>query len=190
MLPTRNEIAEFLMLMPETGPKSFFLGIDRVEPGHVVTITANGISARRHWEPSRRRIELPRPEDYSEALRELLDKAVSCRLRGTGDVGALLSGGFDSGAVVATAARLLAPSGRRVIAFTGVPREGYEGPAPANRFINEAPNAAATASLYPNIEHVVVHNEGRSPLADLDRMFFLLDRPMHGNLRCRMEEQQ
>ena len=179
--PDEERLAEFLMLMPEIGPKSFFLGIDRVEPGHVVTITANGISARRYWEPSRRRIELPRPEDYSEALRELLDKAVSCRLRGTGDVGALLSGGFDSGAVVATAARLLAPSGRRVIAFTGVPREGYEGPAPANRFINEAPNAAATASLYPNIEHVVVHNEGRSPLADLDRMFFLLDRPMHGN---------
>ncbi len=51
----------------------------------------------------------------------------------------------------------------------------------ANRFINEAPNAAATASLYPNIEHVVVHNEGRSPLADLDRMFFLLDRPIRGN---------
>ena len=38
-------------------------------------------------------------------------------------------------------------------------------------------NAAATAALYPNIEHVVVHNEGRSPLADLDRQFFLLDRP-------------
>jgi asparagine synthase (glutamine-hydrolysing) len=179
--PDEERVAEFLVLMPEIGPKSFFLGIDRVEPGHVVTITANGISTRRYWEPSRRRIALSRPEDYSDALRELLDQAVSCRLRGTGDVGALLSGGFDSGAVVATAARLLAPSGRRVIAFTGVPREGYEGPAPRNRVINEAPNAAATASLYPNIEHVVVHNEGRSPLADLDRMFFLLDQPMHGN---------
>ena len=53
-----------------------------------------------------------------------------CRLRGTGDVGAYLSGGLDSGAVAATAARLLAPSGRRVIAFTGAPREGYDGPAP------------------------------------------------------------
>ncbi len=89
MLPTRNGSPNSCMLMPETGPQSFFLGIDRVEPGHVVTITANGIATRRHWQPSRRRIELPRPEDYSEALRELLDKAVSCRLRGTGDVGAL-----------------------------------------------------------------------------------------------------
>src|SRR5262249_35095995 len=128
----------------------------------------------------RRRSALPRPEDYSEALRELLDQAVSCRLRGTGDVGASLSGGFDSGAVVATAARLLAPSGRRVIAFTGVPREGYEGPAPPGRIIDERANAAATAALYPNVEYVVVRNEACSPLADRDRTLLLFGRPVGG----------
>src|SRR5262249_7429343 len=74
----------------------------------------------------------------------------------------------------------LAPSGRRVIAFTGVPRDGYDGPVPRNGIIDEAANAAATAALYPNIEHVVVCNEGRSPLADLDRRFFFLDRPFRG----------
>ncbi len=176
--PDEERIAEFLVLLPEVGTKSFFLGIERVEPGHVVTVTANGLASRRHWQPSARRIVLPRPEDYSEALRDLLDQAVSCRLRGTGDVGAFLSGGFDSGAVVTTAARLLAPSGRRVIAFTGVPCKGYDGPVPPNRIIDESVNAAATAALYPNIEHVVFHNEGSSPLADLDRMFFLFDRPV------------
>jgi asparagine synthase (glutamine-hydrolysing) len=178
--PDEERVAEFLMLMPETGPKSFFLGIERVEPGHVVTVTASGLTTRRHWQPSRRRIALPRPEDYSEALRDLLDQAVSCRLRGTGNVGAYLSGGFDSGAVAATAARLLAPAGRRVIALTGAPREGYDGPAPANGIVDEGANAAATATLYSNIEHVLVRNEGRSPLADLDRRFFLFDRPVRG----------
>ena len=95
-----ERVAEFLVLMPETGPQSFFLGIERVEPGHLSPSRQNGLATRRHWQPSRRRIALPRPEDYSEALRDLLDKAVSCRLRGTGDVGAYLSGGLDSGAVV------------------------------------------------------------------------------------------
>src|SRR5262249_11632868 len=137
-------------------------------------------TARRHWQPSRQRISLRRPEDYGEALRNLLDQAVSCRLRGIGDVGACLSGGLDSGAVVTTAARLLAGSGRRVIAFTDAPREGYNGPARPKRIIDEGPYAAATAALYPNVEHVVVRNEGRSPLADLDRKFFLLDRPVRG----------
>jgi asparagine synthase (glutamine-hydrolysing) len=67
-----------------------------------------------------------------------------------------------------------------VIAFTGVPREGYDGSAPPHRIIDERTNAAATAALFPNVEHVVVCNEGCSPLADLDRSFFLLDRPAAG----------
>jgi asparagine synthase (glutamine-hydrolysing) len=178
--PDEERIAEFLVLMPETGTQSFFLGIERVEPGHVVTVTTESLATRRHWQPTRRQIVLRRPEDYSEALRDLLDQAVSCRLRGTGDVGAYLSGGFDSGAVAATAARLLASTDRRVIAFTGVPREGYAGPAPDNGSIDEGPVAAATAALYPNIEHILVRNEGRSPLLDLDRRFFLYDRPVRG----------
>ena len=178
--PDEERIAEFLVLMPETGAQSFFLGVERVQPGHVVTVTKEGLATRPYWKPSRRRIALRRQEDYSEALRDLFDQAVSCRSRGTGDVGAYLSGGFDSGAVAATAARLLAPSNRRVIAFTGVPREGYNGSVPRNGIIDEGPYAAATAALYPNIEHVLVRNEGRSPLADLDRRFFLLDRPTLG----------
>lgn len=180
--PNEEKIAEFLVLMPETGTQSFFLGVERVEPGHVVTVTADSLSTRRHWhwQPDRQRPKNLRPDEYSEALGDLLKQAVSCRLRGTGDVGAYLSGGLDSGAVVATAARLLAPSGRRVIAFTGVPREGYDGVAPPYRIIDESAYAAATAALYPNVEHVVVPNEGRSPLADLDRWFFLYERPIRG----------
>ena len=179
-LPDEERIAEFLVLLPETGTSSFFRGIERVEPGHVTTVTTNALTTRRHWQPSRRRIALRRPEDYAEALRDLLDKAVHCRLRGADDVGVYLSGGLDSGAVAATAARLLAPSGRRVIAFTGVPRQGYDGPVPRNRIADEGPYAAATAALYPNIQHVLVRNEGCSPLDDLDRNFFLFDRPFLG----------
>jgi asparagine synthase (glutamine-hydrolysing) len=176
--PDEERIADFLVLMPESGPRSFFRGIERVESGHVVIVTANELKVRRYWQPSRRRITFRRPEDYSEALRDHLDQAVRCRLRGSEDVGSHLSGGFDSAAVAATAARLLAPSDRRVIAFTAVPREGYGDPAPRNRIVDEGPYAAATAALYPNMEHVLSRSDARSPLDDLDRSFFLFDRPV------------
>lgn len=175
--PDEEQIAEFLVLMPETGTRSFFSGIERVKSGHVVAVTANGLSARWHWQPSRRRVVFRRAEDYAEALRSLLDQAVRCRLRGAKDIAAHLSGGFDSAAVAATAARLLASSGRRVVAFTAVPREGYDGVAPRDRIIDEGPYAAATAALYTNMDHVLIR-EARSPLDDLDRNFFLFDRPM------------
>ena len=178
--PDEDRIAEFLVLMTEIGPQSFFQGIERVEPGHVVTVTPTGLVTRRHWQPTRSRIVLNGPAEYAEAVRDLLDQAVRCRLRGAEDVGATLSGGFDSAAVAATAARLLAPSGRRVIAYTAVPREGYDGLAPRNRIVDEGPYAAATAAQYPNMEHVLIRSHDRSPLDDLDRSFFLFDRPLFG----------
>jgi asparagine synthase (glutamine-hydrolysing) len=173
-----DRMAEFLALMPESGPETFYRGIERVEPGHIITVTPTALVARRHWQPSRRRIALSGTGEYAEALRDLLDQAVRCRLRGCKDVGAELSGGLDSAAVATTAARLLGPSGHRVIAFTAVPREGYDGPAPRNRIVDEGPYAAATAAQYPNIEHVLIRNQDRSPLDDLDRNFFLYDRPL------------
>src|SRR5262249_47554498 len=41
--PDEDRIAEFLMVIPETRTKSFFVGIERVEPGHVVTLTLDGL---------------------------------------------------------------------------------------------------------------------------------------------------
>ena len=54
--PDEDAIAESLVLMPETGARSFFRGIERVEPGHVVAITATGLSAHSYWQPRRQRV--------------------------------------------------------------------------------------------------------------------------------------
>jgi asparagine synthase (glutamine-hydrolysing) len=72
----------------------------------------------------------------------------------------------------------LAPSGGKVIAFTAVPRDGYEGPDPQHRIGNEGPLAAATAAMYPNVEHVLIRSGHVSPLEGLDRTFFLYERPI------------
>jgi asparagine synthase (glutamine-hydrolysing) len=99
-------------------------------------------------------------------------------LRGAnGAVATHLSAGFDSSAVTATAARLMGEDHGKVFAFTSVPREKYELPAPRNRIGDEGPLAAATAAIYPNIEHVLIRSGHRSPLENLDRDFFLYDRP-------------
>ena len=128
--PDQERTAEWLASVPRSGTKSYFSSVERVEPGHVVSVTPNGVRARRFWLPRRHAISLRGPLEYAEALRERLDDAVRCRLRGARDVAAHLSGGLDSSAVSATAARLLAPSGGRVVAFTAVPREGYDGSPP------------------------------------------------------------
>lgn len=173
--PDEQSVAEFVTLLPAAGSRSFFAGIERVEPGCVVAITREGLSNRRYWQPSRGELRL-RDEDYVEGLRHHLDQATRARLRGAnGAVGAHLSAGLDSSAVTATAARMA--DRLKVTAFTSVPREGYAGRTPDHRIADEGPLAAATAALYPGIEHVLVRTGGRSPLEDLDRNFYLFDQP-------------
>lgn len=176
--PDLQTTADFLALVPEAGPRTFFEHVHRVEPGHVVTVTPDTVETRAYWRPSLAPLDLHGPEAYVEALREQLDRAVDSRLRGAGDrVAAHLSAGLDSSAVAATAARLMAPAGE-VIAFTAVPRDGFDGPVPKGRIADEGPLAALTAASHPNIEHVRVSTEGCSPLDPLSRNFHLYERPL------------
>ena len=177
--PDEERVAEFLALLPEYGSSTFFHGIERVEPGHIVTVTPAGLRVRRYWNWQRRTLALRSPGEYVEALRHHLDQAVQSQLRGvTGQVAAHLSAGLDSSAVATTAARLLASSGGKVVAFTAVPRAGYDRPVPKRRFGDEGLLATATAAIYSNIEHVLVRSGDRTPLDTLDKEFFLLDRPL------------
>jgi asparagine synthase (glutamine-hydrolysing) len=177
--PDEERIAEFLALIPNSGARTMFRSVSRVEPGHIVTVTKGGISSRRYWQPSREPIRLAAVGDYVEAARDQFDQATRARLRGVdGLVGAQLSAGLDSAAVVSTAARLLAPTGGKVVAFTAAPREGYDGPAPRGRLGDEGPLAAATAAMYDNVEHVLIRPGARTPLDDLDRYVLYFARPM------------
>jgi asparagine synthase (glutamine-hydrolysing) len=176
--PDEERIAELLALLPESGSASFFKDVERVEAGCLALVTQAGVTQRRHWEPTRKTIKLASPDDYAEALRHHLDQAVRSRLRGATDVAAHLSSGFDSSAVATSAALVLAPSGGKVIAFTAVPRKGYDGPNPPRRHGDEGPIAAKTAALYPNMEHVLIRSGERSPLDSLERNFQIYDRPM------------
>jgi asparagine synthase (glutamine-hydrolysing) len=175
----REAARDAVALIPPKGGGTLFEGVERVQPGCLVAVTPGGIEARRWWRPDVEPLRLASAGDYQEAMREALDRATLARLRGAeGSVGAHLSAGLDSAAVAATAARLMRPSGGRVVGFTAVPREGYDGPFVANTIGDEGPLAAATAAMHPNIEHVLVRTPGRSPFEQLDRYFHLYERPL------------
>lgn len=177
--PNPARMAELLALLPESGPETWFQDIYRVEPGCYVRVDATGQTRHRHWNPDR---SMPVPEIFEaqvEGLRRHLDRAVQARLRGAGRrIGSHLSAGLDSSAVAATAARLMAERGGRVTAFTSAPRRGFELPGTPGRVEDETELAAATAALYPNMDHVVLRNDGRDLTAGLDRAFHTSERPV------------
>ena len=177
--PDTVRLAEFVGALPYLGPRTFYEGVQRVEPGHVVTLRDGDVRSRRYWNPQRRELRLESFDAYRDAFRAELDRAVACRLRGAHDpIAAHLSSGWDSSAVATTAARLLAPEDARVLAFTSVPRVGNMSDAPLRRIADEGPIAAQTAAGHANMDHILVEGAAVSPITGLDDIVDLFDRPL------------
>lgn len=163
----RDQMAAWLCMLPREPLRTFFRGVNRVPPGHVVRWAAGEATLERWWRPEDvPPLHLPRDQDYEEALREALDEAVRARIRPGEHIGSNLSGGLDSSSVSALAARHLAKEGRELTAFTAAPR--HPQPARRNRFTDEWPHAAEVAALYPNVTHVRVDNDAEPLLDALD----------------------
>lgn len=86
-------------------PATLFKGVNKLPPGHMLIAEANGrIEVRRYWRP---RPSDTRPADMdgaAQSLTGLLKNSIHMQLRSDVPVGALLSGGIDSGLMVALAA--------------------------------------------------------------------------------------
>jgi asparagine synthase (glutamine-hydrolysing) len=104
----RARIADFLeQLEAMDASSTFFEGLVRLPPAHSLTVEDGALSLSRYWQlEPQSPLTLPSDEAYAEAFRAVLDTAVRSRLRAPeGRLGAMLSGGMDSGSVVALAAR-------------------------------------------------------------------------------------
>ncbi len=86
-------------------PLTMFDGIDELRAGHLLVVEGGEIRLQRYWQLG---YEVDRSlgiEEAAEGLRAELDDAVRLRLISDVPLGAFLSGGIDSGAIVALMAR-------------------------------------------------------------------------------------
>ena len=127
-------VADFLALGYVPEPGSIYHGVRKLEPGHVLTWSRDeGLQIRRYWTPFRPEQTTIDEREAVLEVRRLLGEAVRYRLIADVPLGAFLSGGLDSSAVVAEMARQM---DRPVQTFS----IGFHEPE-----FNEAPHAAAVA---------------------------------------------
>jgi asparagine synthase (glutamine-hydrolysing) len=94
-------------------PETFFEGVYQLPAGHVLLARAGApgapgqVEVRRWWDLDPARRTVMTPAAAAERFAELFEDAVRVRLRSDVPVGTCLSGGLDSTAIVATAARQL-----------------------------------------------------------------------------------
>jgi asparagine synthase (glutamine-hydrolysing) len=172
-------LAHYLTLADIPIEQTIFRNIRRLPSGCALSVHREKIKLWRHWHTDQLKdLHLRSPEEYLDCFRERFDQAVGARLRTTGGIGAQLSGGLDSGAVAATAARLL--GARELTCFTAVPRPGFRGMDSKTHFEDEGAAAAEVAALYPNMRHVLVDSSETSFLDILDHNNHLYDHPCFG----------
>jgi asparagine synthase (glutamine-hydrolysing) len=94
-------VSDYISLGYIPAPKSIYRRIRKVKPGHYLRISGPDVQEVRYWDLSFR--EAPsRPEkDWQESLLAEFRTAVDVRLMSEVPLGAFLSGGVDSSAVVA-----------------------------------------------------------------------------------------
>lgn len=109
----------FFLLRHIPAPASIWSGIAKLPPGHCLTLDARGRGTPRpYWRLSPGRTH-PDPGHAREMMLEALAASVRDHLLSDVPVGMLLSGGLDSGSILALSRRLGAPSPCYTIGFSG-----------------------------------------------------------------------
>jgi asparagine synthase (glutamine-hydrolysing) len=94
-------LASYFMLSYIPAPLTIFKGISKLLPGHTLTIERGRVQQRRYWDLEFTSDRTRREADLMDELTSRLDEAVRIRLVSDVPLGAFLSGGIDSSAVVA-----------------------------------------------------------------------------------------
>jgi asparagine synthase (glutamine-hydrolysing) len=156
-------IADLFTYFYIPGPKTIYRDAYSLEPGHCLVITKNGIRKKQYWDLAEGTLDLGSEEDYAEQLLDLLRDSVNCHLLSDVPLGAFLSGGVDSGAVVALMSGQM--DGPVVTCSIGFDEEEY----------NELPQAQTVARLFKTDHRQQVVTP--EPAKVLERLVNFYDQP-------------
>lgn len=120
--PDWERIADYLAGSEQALAHTFYRGIHAVPRGCAVVIAPSGVREVQHWTYAAGAAARWRnPDEAVAAARQALERAVKVRLATAAGTAAHLTGGLDSSAVAAVAARAQAARGRELPLFSIVP---------------------------------------------------------------------
>ncbi len=181
-IPDRQKIADALSFFPADAARSYFEAVQRIRPGEMMTVTPDTVRQTVFYrlEDRVREVRLPSDDDYVEAAREHLDRAVTAQLRSARPVGSLMSGGFDSSSMAVVAA---AKQGA-LTTYTSVPDPAWHGKTSPGAYGDETPHINAIASMEPRLSPVFVDAAGLGLYYALDARVRAMAMPVRNALNA------
>lgn len=142
----RESVHHFLTLMYLPAPRTGFTGIYKLPAAHTLTIdlSTGEQKIERYWELTYHPDERVSVPEWQEQIRHVFEESVRLRMVADVPVGAFLSGGVDSGAVVAAMSKI---GSQPVKTFSIGSR---------NEKRNELPLAQLVADRYKTDHHAIV----------------------------------
>lgn len=98
-------LSDYFSFLYVPAPKSIFKNIFKLLPGHTLTLKGNQLTTKQYWDIRFQEQSYSNEEEISERIITLLNESVAIRLVSEVPLGAFLSGGVDSSAVVAMMAQ-------------------------------------------------------------------------------------
>ncbi|MCV9888147.1 asparagine synthase-related protein [Metabacillus halosaccharovorans] len=155
-----------------------YKNIKQVPPSHSISVKNGKVALTRYCTIEvTEKLKLKSNEEYEEAFREVLQKAVTDRLRTFGKVGSHLSGGLDSGSIVSFAARELKKSNKTLHTFSYIPEEGFIDWTDKYYLPNEKPYIKETVKHVGNIIDQYLSFSRESPLDVIDDFLNVMEMP-------------
>ncbi len=141
-------LAAYLELGYVPAPLSILRGIHKLPIGSVMKVAPSGVTVSSYWKPSTTVDHGISARDWTARVRERLEESVRMQMVSDVPIGAFLSGGIDSSAVLAFMAR---HSDTPVKTYS----IGFDGGA-AERFYNELDYARQVAQLFKTDHHEIL----------------------------------
>jgi asparagine synthase (glutamine-hydrolysing) len=160
-------VAEYLAWFAVPAPRTIYRGIQSLRPGECAVLHQGVFHVRRYWSfahPPAASVMCETREAFATELRGRLDDTIRAHLVADVPVGAFLSGGLDSAAVVGL---MTHQTGQRLKTFSiGFPETAF----------SEADFAAETARHF-GTEHHAVELTGARVAGDIESIIEHLDHP-------------
>ncbi|MCI0660046.1 MAG: asparagine synthase (glutamine-hydrolyzing) [Acidobacteria bacterium] len=128
-------LADYFSFQYIPSPKTVYRSVRKLRAGHYLVVSSRGIREERYWDLDFNQAVELHEDRWCEMIRESFSQAVDIRLISEVPLGAFLSSGVDSSAVVAMMSRI---TGRPVVTTSvGFSEEKYNEAGDARRFAGE-----------------------------------------------------
>ncbi|PAW30088.1 asparagine synthetase B [Peribacillus simplex] len=155
-----------------------YKSINQIPPSHSITIEKNKLTLKRYsYLTQGKRLKLKSNEEYIEAFQSVFQEAVTSRLRTHRKVGAQLSGGLDSGAVVGFAVKKLQSENNQLHTYSYIPPEDFKDFTPKYLLADERPFIKSTVNHVGGITDHYCDFKGKDSYSEIEDFLDIMEMP-------------